>query len=152
MKVTKSQLLKIVAPIILINVILSTVDIFSDLRFIIKLFTGVTTCLKDANYEKCEAITASKFCNTSGYDHSICGYQEEEMCRYNDSINMRENSTLVPCCHNSHGDQYSECVLDPDGFCGYPYRQFYPVTCASGYHPVFGAILLGAYLKSVCHL
>ena len=141
---TKVQLFETVATIIFLYLILNTLDVFTDLQLIIKLFSasGVTECsfnhtlyyrYNEINYT-CETVGAKIFCS-------------------NNSAGTLEHDV---CCNNANGDcdcvdlrsQYMSCIKDPEDFCKESSHSSYPEVCTTGYYSEFGIMLLGKLYRN----
>ena len=139
MPVSTFQLLKMVAPIVFFNLILGSLDVWTDANLIWNLFTGAKECLSYVNQQLCRQVGASVFCNSSEYnntkyDHSVCEWNCLEWngeCEWNCFGDDTKDGT-----------HYGECVKDPVAYCHAP-DTTHSAVCGHSNHPVYGALLAG---------
>ena len=108
MTMTNGQLVKMAAPIILFSIILPTVDNVTDLRMIIRLYTGITGCASTYELPWQERYTCQEdpitYCK-SNPNSTECSYFE----RYGDPF-------LIPGCKLIWQNEYT-CQEDPATYC-----------------------------------
>ena len=130
------QLLKIVAPIVFFNLILGSLDVWTDGNLIWNLFTGAAECSISVNQQLCRQAGAAVFCTSSKYnntiyDHSVCEWNCFGECEWNCFGDDTKDGT-----------HYGECVKDPIAYCQAP-DTTHNVVCGRSNHRVYGALLAG---------
>ena len=94
MAMTKLEIGKTVLIILVLNIILPTADVFTDLRLIEKLYRGVPMCNDDTErinhdedeYRKCDEVGADQYCIGEKVSTAVCGVWtgsgSKYYCRY----------------------------------------------------------------------
>ena len=127
-------LVKMIGPVSVLNLILPTADIVSDLLTVVKLYVGEYGCYpSDLIYKQFQVCLNSplKYCttNTSGeyeYQHAWCKLEED-------------NETYT--C-DGYFDLWVSCLTDPRGFNEDP-ENINGISHGVLRHPKFATMLLG---------
>ena len=123
----RCELFKLIAPILLFSVVLPAIDIGTDLRFIIRLYTGV-----------CDGATFRVV--WSDYYDKCQDFHEIKHQRY---CNASKNPVCPQACDKY--EDFQTCLHDPVFFCDYLKPQ--SPMCKFIKHPTFATMLLGLDYK-----
>ena len=137
---------------VLLNILLPTVDVITDLVMIVKLFSGdygcVTPKLWSEDYIKWQDCLQDPetYCRETKELNTTCSYKENE---YNTEIYECRSLNLWSNDWKPGGDWYS-CTSSPRTFC----KGARPELCVFDNYPKFGVSLLVPFLINylVCFL
>ena len=157
---TTSDMSKTFVPIIIFSIVLPIIDIATDLRIIIRLFSGITSCVPYDDIEKLNpsvvytlpSVYADYVQNEGG------GYYCIEPIYYDDTrsnecyfvhscrpgINGEKLCQHEKVIWNVSYSEWNDCRISDDlsTFC-----QQYPNLCKSEKHTKFATLLLGEYIS-----
>ena len=145
-KMTTADMSKTFVPIIIFSIVLPIIDIVTDLRIIIRLFSGIASCVPYDDIEKLNARVVNSnnyyFCHGSSvrYVHP----SSKPNCYFVHSCRPGINGERW--CHhqeviwNVSYSEWNDCRISDDlsTFC-----QQYPNLCKSEKHTKFATLLLG---------
>ena len=133
------SLMKMIGPVIVLNLILPTADIVSDLLTIIKLYVGAYGCkVSDLAFAE-EQI---RFCRNSPLEYcttstSTIGEHQHAWCQLSG-----DNETYT--C-DGFGHLWDKCRANPRGFSEDPENVDSSITHGILRHPKFATMLLGKF-------
>ena len=132
-------LMKMVGPVIVLNLILPTADIVSDLLTVIKLYVGAYGCyLSDLAREQIQVCENNplEYCTTNTSTSGEHQYQHA-WCQLS-----RDNETYT-CDGINH--LWDKCRANPRGFSEDPENVDSSITHGILRHPKFATMLLGKF-------
>ena len=131
-------LMKMVGPVIVLNLILPTADIVSDLLTVIKLYVGAYGCYRSdlvfEQYNTCKN-NPLEYCTTNT---STIGEQHQHAwCQ------LSEGNETYTC--NGFDHLWDKCRANPRGFSEDPENVDSSITHGILRHPKFATMLLGKF-------
>ena len=137
---TTWELVKMTGPITLFGILLPTVDNLTDLRMIIRLYSGIYGCKYVSPYDYVRET------NGTWEDLYICQQDPDTYCQVNPGSSDCDYFYLSGYPGNDFPGctyDYDTCKPDPATFCEYhPDR----VTCRVYTHRIFASMFLGNFL------
>ena len=118
MAMTKLKIGKTVLIILVLNIILPTADVVTDLKLIGKLYGGVIWCertkgmIRDKDeYNKCGNVGADKYCIGEKVSTAVCGVRTDSDTKYYCRVYYEWSSEYK---------DYEQCKKDPTTYCSDP--------------------------------